>query len=129
MSLSNTITYPLTPTGRRVWMRGAVMTVAGIVLGIGIGLAISTEGPGTESSGAAAINHIGLSHDEFLRLNTTDLVGTSATASALAATPEAVNDPFIYQNVTSLDALAASRDGLANSSGGVAPECKPKSPC
>ncbi len=108
MSLSNTITYPGAATGRRSWIRGGLMVAAGVVLGIAIGLAIPTGGSAADSAQTVATSHTGLSHEQFVRLNTTDLVSPAAAASVVAVEPPATVDPFIYQNVTALDELAAA---------------------
>jgi len=103
MSLFSTIAHegPLPARGfspKRIWM-----IAAGLALAAAVGLVIVNDTAEEPSNPAtAAANR--LSHDEFVRLNTTSLDGLVPAAAAVEA--QGVVDRFIYMNTAAFDGLA-----------------------
>lgn len=106
MSLFSTIAHPGAAETRRFSMKNVAVGAAAVVLGVVIGLAVAADRQTTSQAEAAQTAQVGLSHDAFVRLNTTDLEYPSLAASASMAKPAVAVDPFLYWNTTALDALA-----------------------
>jgi len=104
MSLFNTIAHPGAATARRFSIVSVGIAAVGLMLGVVGGLLIPDSSPSTDRSDVARVSSAGLAHDEFLRLNTTDLDHLSPTVPARIAESQAV-DPFLYWNITALDGL------------------------
>lgn len=104
MSLFNTIAHPGTATARRLSIVGVGIAAVGLMLGVVGGLLIPSTSPSTDMADAAQVSRTGLAHDEFLRLNTTDLDHLSPTVPARVVESQTV-DPFLYWNITALDGL------------------------
>jgi hypothetical protein len=102
MSLFSTIAHdgPVPARGlpKRMWMMAA-----GLVLTATVGFVI-VNNTAAEPLVTATATNAGLSHDEFVRINTTALDALVPTAAAIES-PDVV-DPFIYINTTALDGLA-----------------------
>lgn len=111
MSLFNTIAHPRAATARRISIVGVGIVAVGLMLGVVGGLLIPDSSLSTDRSDVGRVSPAGLAHDEFLRLNTTDLEHLSPTVPARVVEAQAV-DPFLYWNVTALDGLvSAAPDG------------------
>lgn len=102
MSLFSTIAHdgPVPARGlpRRMWMMAAALVLAATV---GLVMADNTA---AEPADTATATNAGLSHDEFVRINTTALDALVPAAAAVES--PGVVDSFIYINTTALDDLA-----------------------
>ncbi len=107
MSLFSTIAHEGAAPARGFSLKGIGMMAAGLALGVAVGFVIGTNGTAAESSVTPAATVTGLAHDDFVRLNTTDLDALVPAASAQAIESPAVVDPFIQMNTTSFDGLVA----------------------
>ena len=107
MSLFSTIAHDGAAPARGFSLKGIGMMAAGLALGVAVGFVIGTNGTAAESSVTPAATVTGLAHDDFVRLNTTDLDALVPAASAKAIESPAVVDPFIQMNTTSFDGLVA----------------------
>ena len=107
MSLFSTIAHDGAAPARGFSLKGIGMMAAGLALGVAVGFVIGNSGTAAESSATPVATVTGLAHDDFVRLNTTDLDGLVPAASAQAIESPAVVDPFIQMNTTSFDGLVA----------------------
>jgi hypothetical protein len=108
MSLFSTIAHdgPVPARGlpKRMWMMAA-----GLVLTATVGFVI-VNSTAVEPLGTATATNAGLSHDEFVRLNTTALDALVPAAAAVKS--QDVVDSFIYINTAALDALAPAAGAI-----------------
>jgi hypothetical protein len=108
MSLFSTIAHdgpvPARDLPKRIWMMAA-----GLALAASVGFVIVND-TAAEPLGTATATNAGLSHDEFVRLNTTALDALVPAAAAVKS--QDVVDPFIYINTTALDALAPAAGAI-----------------
>lgn len=116
MSLFSTIAHdgPVPARGlpKRMWIIAAALVLAATV-----GLVIANN-TAAEPADTATATNAGLSHDEFVRINTTALDALVPAAAAVESS--GVVDPFIYINTTALDDLApaANAPGYSEESSG-----------
>jgi len=102
MSLLNRIAHPRT-AGTTVSVRGAIMV---LVLGAGIALGSVMTGPGAvDDANPTGMVARRLAHEDFLRLNTTELEYLAPSSAVEVIESEPRVDPFIYLNTTALDGL------------------------
>jgi hypothetical protein len=102
MSLLNTIAHPKT-TGTKISVRGTIMV---LVLGAWIAIGSAVAGPGAVDDANPTDMVAGrLAHEDFLRLNTTELeyLAPSLEVDVIESEPQV--DPFIYLNTTALEGL------------------------
>ena len=102
MSLFSTIAHDSPVSARRLPKRMWMM-VAGLVVTATVGVVIVNR-TAAEPEDAATATNARLSHDEFIRINTTAL--DALIPATKADKSEDVTDPFIYINTSALDGLA-----------------------
>ena len=107
MSLFSTIAHEGAAPARGFSLKGIGMIAAGLALGVAVGFVIGNSGAAAESSATPVATVTGLAHDDFVRLNTTDLDALVPATSAKAIESPAVVDPFIEMNTTSFGGLVA----------------------
>ncbi|MCA1737130.1 MAG: hypothetical protein LC739_13835 [Actinobacteria bacterium] len=104
MSLFSTIAHDGPIPARALRPMGIWLMAAGLALAATVGLLI-VNNPGAEPDPAAP-TATRMSHDEFVRLNTTALDGLAPAAVIVES--QKVMDPFVYINTTALDGLATA---------------------
>lgn len=111
MSLFSTLAHGGAVPAKRFSLKGIGMGAVGIALGITVGLVIANNRTADlpEQTAAAAT---GLAHDDFLRLNTSDLPKLSPVAPD-AIEPQPVVDLFIHINTTAYDGLVPAAPSAA----------------
>lgn len=114
MSLFSSIAHPGTAETRGFPLRGMAAIAMALVVGAAVGIAIDRDGA-SDTSEASVVVSTQLPHDEFIRLNTTDMdhLSPAATASAVEFAPTV--DPFLYWNTTALDYLVPAQANPAQS--------------
>jgi hypothetical protein len=85
------------------------MMAAGLVLTATVGFVI-VNNTAVQPMGTATATNARLSHDEFVRLNTTALDALVPATAAVKS--EDVADPFISINTTALDGLAPAAGAI-----------------
>jgi hypothetical protein len=107
MSLFSSIAHPGTAKTRGFPLRGMAVIAMALVVGAAVGAAVDGGGA-SDTSEASVVVSTRLPHDEFIRLNTTDMdhLSPAATASAVESAPSV--DPFLYWNTIALDNLVPS---------------------
>ncbi len=111
MSLFSTLAHGGAVPAKRFSLKGIGMGAVGIALGITVGSVIANHRTADlpEQTAAAAI---GLAHDDFLRLNTSDLPKLSPVAPD-AIEPQPVVDLFMHINTTAYDGLVPAAPSAA----------------
>ena len=105
MSLFSTIAHDGATPARGFSPKAIGMVAAGLALAVVVGFVATNSRTTAEPSDTPAATVTGLAHDDFVRLNTTDLDALVPAASAKAIESPAVVDPFIQMNTTSFDGL------------------------
>ena len=107
MSLFSTIAHEGAAPARGFSLKGIGMMAAGLALGVAVGFVIGNSGTAAEPSATPAATVTGMAHDDFVRINTTDLDALVPATSTQAIESQRVVDPFIEMNTTSFDGLVA----------------------
>lgn len=112
MSLFSTIAHdgPVPARGlpKRMWMMAA-----GLLLTVTVGFVI-VNSTAAEPEDTATATNARLSHEEFIRINTTALDALAPATAAVKS--EDLADPFIYINTTVLDGLAPAAGAIETGS-------------
>lgn len=121
MSLFSSIAHLGTTKARGIPLKNLAAFALALALGAAIGAAV-VDGGESDASEVSAAAATGLSHDEFIRLNTTDMDHLPPSASVNVVEPQPMVDPFIYWNTTALDNLVPAAPTGTADSGNVSEE-------
>ncbi len=112
MSHIGTITHHRVPHIKGPWLQRIAMLAVGFALGaVAVlivdsgGTEVDPAGPTAETATQQVANVTGMAHDDFVRLNTTDLDWMSPQTQTYVVTRPAAVDPFIHMNTTAYDGL------------------------
>lgn len=106
MSLFSTIAHPDAAQARGSSVRGVGLIAVGLVLGVAIGMVAAVSLEATNRPETVTATRGGPAHDEFIRLNTTDLEYLSPAVSGEVVEAHPAVDSFLYWNITAFEGLA-----------------------
>ena len=107
MSLFSRIAREGAAPARGFSLKWTGMVAAGLALGVAGGFVIVNSRPAAEPFPPVSATATGLAHDDFVRLNTTELETVAPASAGLTESAPAV-DPFIQINTTALENLVAT---------------------